>query len=57
MRAILQCPHCGFKVTEKIPAQPLKSYECLACKKTVQAKGCCVFCDFGTKKCHQSKGY
>ena len=52
LRSILQCPHCGFKVTEKIPlATTVRQWTCPACNKVSEAKKHCVFCDFGTVPC------
>ncbi|WP_425488622.1 GDCCVxC domain-containing (seleno)protein [Litorivivens lipolytica] len=51
-RSIIQCPLCGFKVTERLPAGKAPSTaDCVACGKAMQARGCCVFCDFGSVRC------
>ncbi len=55
----LTCPHCGSKQQAEIPTgKCIPFYRCDACGKIVQAtKSCCVFCDYGDRKCpvgHQS---
>lgn len=49
----LTCPHCGSKQQAEIPTgKCIPFYRCDACGKIVQAtKSCCVFCDYGDRKC------
>lgn len=49
----LTCPHCGGQQQAEIPeGKCVPFYVCNTCGKTVQAtKGCCVFCDYGDRKC------
>ncbi|MEK6904134.1 MAG: GDCCVxC domain-containing (seleno)protein [Nanoarchaeota archaeon] len=57
MQTILTCPNCEGKTTLKIPKNScLNSYVCKKCKGVIFAKeSCCVFCDYGDKKCPVSK--
>lgn len=56
--ATLTCPHCGAKQQAEIPeGKCVPFYVCNACGKTVQAKkACCVFCDYGDRKCPVGRG-
>jgi len=49
----ITCPECGQKDDMKIPTQScLAFYNCSNCGKTIPAKkSCCVFCDYGDRKC------
>ncbi|MBI5398567.1 hypothetical protein HZB03_03830 [Candidatus Woesearchaeota archaeon] len=49
----LTCPHCHYKQSMPIPNDRCISfYRCGGCKKMISAKkSCCVFCDYGDKKC------
>ncbi|HLF35617.1 MAG TPA: GDCCVxC domain-containing (seleno)protein [Cyclobacteriaceae bacterium] len=50
----ITCPICGFRKTEKMPADAcVYFYECENCKTLLKPlKGdCCVFCSYGTVKC------
>lgn len=50
LRSILQCPHCGFKVTERMPAHAcVIRLGCPACQRDMLGnhEGC-VFCRFGS---------
>jgi len=49
----LTCPKCGNKQQMKIPTGIcMPFYICNKCKKEIKSKnGCCVFCDYGDKKC------
>ncbi len=54
LRSILQCPHCGFKVTEQMPVDlRVQAWPCPACGATVTPKpgSCCVFCAWGSVPC------
>lgn len=54
LRSIIQCPHCGFKTTERMPVNAcIFFYECPACGGIVRPKpgDCCVFCSYGTVGC------
>ena len=54
LRSILQCPACGFKVTEQMPVDYcLVVYTCGACQKVMKPLpgDCCVFCSYGSIKC------
>jgi len=54
LRSIVQCPHCHFKVTERMSTtQQVREWECPACHKRVQASpgACCIFCEYGTVPC------
>lgn len=54
----LTCPHCGGKQQAEIPeGKCVPFYTCNACGKLVQAKKvCCVFCDYGDRKCPIAAG-
>lgn len=49
----LTCPLCGNKQKMEIPKiSCLHSYQCEKCEVIVKAqKECCVFCEYGDKKC------
>ncbi len=51
LRSILQCPHCGFKVTERMPAASCTiRYDCPACGHTLVASTSgCIFCLYGSE--------
>lgn len=54
MRTVVQCPHCGFKITEKMPLiQKVKVFHCPGCHEytTVEQSACCVFCEFAKQPC------
>lgn len=53
-RAVIQCPACGFKVTERMPARSkVMTFECPACQKIshATASACCVFCLYARQQC------
>jgi len=47
------CPKCGHKQPMEIPISSCQAfYKCEGCGKTISAKkSCCVFCDYGDRKC------
>jgi hypothetical protein len=47
------CPECKHVQKMKIPTTSCAAfYKCDGCKKTIGAKkSCCVFCDYGDRKC------
>ncbi len=47
------CPECKYLQKMKIPTNMcMQSYSCDSCKKEIKAKNsCCVFCDYGDRKC------
>jgi hypothetical protein len=49
----LTCPDCGHRQPIQIPTTKCQAfYRCEGCKKMIQAKkSCCVFCDYGDRKC------
>lgn len=57
-RSIVQCPYCGFKVTEKMPMQrKVMEYTCPACgkKTTAREDECCIFCKLGNVPCPEKQ--
>ena len=55
------CPECKHVQPIEIPTQSCMAfYKCEECKKLIKAqKSCCVFCDYGDRKCpvaEQHKG-
>ena len=50
LRSVLQCPHCGFKWTERMPAGAcVIRQRCEACGRDLCASGgLCVFCRHGS---------
>ena len=53
MIATLTCPECKKKQKMKIPVDRcVQFYTCNSCNKIISRKtGCCIFCDYGNKKC------
>ncbi len=49
----ITCPECDHKQAIEIPTKScLAFYKCEKCKHLIQAKeSCCVFCDYGDRKC------
>ncbi|GEM_PF-1837144 len=47
------CPKCGHKQPMSIPHGKCQAfYTCKGCGKMIAAeKTCCVFCDYGDRKC------
>jgi hypothetical protein len=47
------CPECKHKQAIEIPkASCLPFYKCDLCNKMISAKkSCCIFCDYGDRKC------
>lgn len=57
MDGILTCPNCGYKQKMRIPENKcMLFYVCKNCGKQIKAKTCCVFCDYGNKKCSVKNG-
>lgn len=57
-RTVVQCPHCGFKVTEKMPMrQKVRVFHCPGCNEYshVDASQCCVFCQFARTPCPEEQ--
>jgi len=56
-KGIITCPECRHKQEMKIPVNScVPFYKCDNCKKIISAKkSCCVFCDYGDKKCPVGK--
>ncbi len=55
-RTVVQCPHCGFKVTEKMPKNlKVKVFHCPGCNEysQVDLSQCCIFCAFARSPCPQ----
>ncbi|WP_395049383.1 GDCCVxC domain-containing (seleno)protein [Flavobacterium sp.] len=55
IKSVLTCPYCGHKKEEEMPTDACQFfYECENCKKIISPKGgdCCVYCSYGTVKCH-----
>ncbi|HEY9035633.1 MAG TPA: GDCCVxC domain-containing (seleno)protein [Pseudomonadales bacterium] len=56
LRSIMQCPHCGFKVTERMPVNMrVLRWQCPACTAMAEPAvgACCVFCCYGSQPCPQ----
>lgn len=54
--SIITCPICGHKKEETMPIDACQYfYECESCHSRLKPKDgdCCVFCSYGTVKCHQ----
>jgi len=53
MIGIITCPKCGHKQKMGIPKQIcIAFYKCEGCNKIIKAeKSCCVFCDYGDRRC------
>ena len=50
--ASVSCPECGYVQKMEIPKDRcIPMYICAGCKKLIKAKTCCVFCDYGDRKC------
>ena len=49
----VKCPKCKHKQPIQIPISVCQQfYKCNGCGKIIQAKKtCCVFCDYGDRKC------
>ncbi len=49
----ITCPECGHKQLMEIPTSLcIAFYKCDKCGKTIYSKkSCCVFCDYGDRKC------
>jgi len=47
------CPECKHVQSMEIPDKMcMHSYDCTNCKEVIAAKkSCCVFCDYGDRKC------
>ncbi len=57
MIGTLTCPECKGKQEIEIPKKAcLPFYKCNSCSKVIKSvKSCCVFCDYGNKKCPAAK--
>ncbi|RJQ42448.1 MAG: hypothetical protein C4534_10210 [Gaiellales bacterium] len=54
LTSILQCPICGFKRGEHMPADAcVRLYFCTRCGAQLRPRpgDCCVFCSYGSSKC------
>jgi len=49
----ITCPECSHKQPMTIPTTACQAfYKCESCEKVISAqKSCCVFCDYGDRKC------
>ncbi|MBI3032960.1 hypothetical protein HYY69_05790 [Candidatus Woesearchaeota archaeon] len=56
-KGTLTCPTCKHKQSIEIPTSScLAFYQCKGCNKIIPAeKSCCVFCDYGDRKCPVAK--
>jgi len=47
------CPECKHVQPIEIPTMSCQAfYQCKGCNKVIKAqKSCCVFCDYGDRKC------
>jgi len=56
--ATLTCPKCGHKQEMEIPDNKCQAfYVCDNCKKMIKPiETCCVFCEYGDKKCPVASG-
>ena len=57
-RTVVQCPQCGFKVTEKMPAARKGTvFHCPGCNEYshVPSEKCCVFCLFAKLPCPEKQ--
>jgi len=59
MKGNITCPECKHIQSIEIPTiSCLVFYNCENCKKTISAKkSCCVFCDYGDRKCSVSESH
>jgi hypothetical protein len=53
------CPRCGHRQPMRIPIDKCQAfYKCDGCGKMIAAeKTCCVFCDYGDRKCPAAKAH
>ncbi len=53
------CPGCRHIQPMKIPTKSCQAfYKCKSCKKIIAAKkSCCVFCDYGDRKCPSAEAH
>ena len=54
MRSVVQCPECGFRVTEQMSLRKNpKQYQCPGCNSVtnVAEDDCCIFCVLGRTPC------
>ncbi len=49
----ITCPKCGHVQKHKMPTASCQAfYKCDGCNEIIKAtKSCCVFCDYGDRKC------
>ena len=55
--AVITCPHCAARRTEKMPAGAcLFFYRCTRCGAVLRPRAgdCCVFCSYGDRRCPTS---
>ncbi len=57
MKGTVTCPKCRGKQKMEIPTKAcIPFYTCNSCGKLIEARNnCCIFCDFGDRKCPVSK--
>lgn len=58
LRTVIQCPHCGFKITEKMPlSRKVMVYHCPSCNEYshVDSAQCCIFCQFARLSCPEKQ--
>ena len=52
MTGTLTCPRCGHRQEMEIPQTScIPFYLCQGCGETIQARSCCVFCDYADRPC------
>lgn len=51
------CPQCKHKQSLELPRSSCQVfYKCRGCNQIISArKSCCIFCDYGDKKCPVAK--
>ncbi|NRB38675.1 MAG: hypothetical protein HRU20_09450 [Pseudomonadales bacterium] len=57
-RTVVQCPHCGFKVTEKMPvSRKVVVFHCPGCNEYshVSESECCIFCQYARHACPEKQ--
>ena len=59
MFGIVRCPECSNKQKMEIPKDRcIPFFKCSKCKKMIFArKLCCVFCEYGDRKCPVSDSH
>jgi len=53
------CPECSHEQPMEIPTNSCQAfYKCDKCEKRIAAlKSCCVFCDYGDRKCPAAESH